>query len=1090
MEASELFELCRELATEEPTEATPRRMHELLVLTCAEGTRTAGQGFGNVFSQVDFLCKRHGISMADRVAIQTMRRHSNSHEVPQKAALMADLHALCLLISAVFGVAVPAGIAAPQPPPTAGETHHTDYRCLRCIVMRVDDELIYADTEEGSVVVEKRYEENATLWVACDVNLREGMQLNLLDVSLHEGRLRPRLVVVEPDFLVDISLIARCFNGYGHHALSYTAERLKPRTSTQAMLLGNLAGTILDDVINQGAAYRFDTSLDRSLRQQALQVSACEGFNRETFVSDAVVQAENIQEASHSLFGQQGFEREKALLEPSFVCERLGLQGRVDLMTSDLHLLVEQKSGRNMQIERSLPNAQHKEDHYVQLLLYYGILRYNFGRSADQVDIRLLYSRYPARQGLLYVNFYQALFREAIRLRNQIVATELFIAREGFGRIAPYLTNEVVYKDAPKDSFFYRFIEPELRTLHAQLSALSPLERAYYERMLTFVYREQLCQKLGVQEGQGGATSDLWQMPLAEKRETGNIFTDLRILSRACSDAEGGFDLLTLQVPSQGADFLPNFRRGDMVYLYAYDGEPDVRRAILYKGTLQEIATTQVVVRLTNGQQNVHAFDHPTWAIEHAGSDQTTTSNIKSMQLFATAPAEKRQLLLGQRAPRRDTAARLPHSFHEHYDEVLLKAHQALDYFLLVGPPGTGKTSMALRFLVELSQGKSMLIAAYTNRAVDEICAMLVEAGQPFLRIGNESSCDPRFRPYLLDAQPSAAASPLEQHHIIVGTTSMLQARSYLFRLKHFELMIVDEASQILEPQLVGLLVQADRFILIGDHKQLPAVVQQRQADTLVSQPLLSEAGITDCRMSLFERLLRWERRQRRSDFVGILRRQGRMHPDVAAFPNRMFYAGEQLVPVPLKHQVDTSLHYDLPSLDATDDALKQHRVLFFDVQKQQRDASDKVNADEARLVSDLLRRIHRFYGERFDPDKTVGVIVPYRNQIAMLRREIERLGISDLLRVSIDTVERYQGSQRDVIIYSFTVSRHYQLDFLTSNTFTDDDGTMIDRKLNVALTRARCQMLMTGNARLLSTHPVFRELVEAYTYHPSGSTP
>jgi superfamily I DNA and/or RNA helicase len=91
---------------------------------------------------------------------------------------------------------------------------------------------------------------------------------------------------------------------------------------------------------------------------------------------------------------------------------------------------------------------------------------------------------------------------------------------------------------------------------------------------------------------------------------------------------------------------------------------------------------------------------------------------------------------------------------------------------------------------------------------------------------------------------------------------------------------------------------------------------------------------------------------------------------------------------------------------------------------------------------------------------------------------------------VSIDTVERYQGSQRDVIIYSFTVSRHYQLDFLTSNTFTDDDGTMIDRKLNVALTRARCQMLMTGNARLLSTHPVFRELVEAYTYHPSDSTP
>ena len=143
-----------------------------------------------------------------------------------------------------------------------------------------------------------------------------------------------------------------------------------------------------------------------------------------------------------------------------------------------------------------------------------------------------------------------------------------------------------------------------------------------------------------------------------------------------------------------------------------------------------------------------------------------------------------------------------------------------------------------------------------------------------------------------------------------------------------------------------------------------------------------------------------------------------------------------------------------------------------------QPEISDKVNADEARIVADMLRRIHRFYGETFNVDKTVGVIVPYRNQIAMIRKEIEKTGIAELEGISIDTVERYQGSQRDVIIYSFTIQQSYQLDFLTANTFTED-GHTIDRKLNVALTRARKQLIMTGNPRTLSASPLFTDLME-----------
>jgi len=1063
MTIDELYERCMELATATPSLSALRFMHETLVLCCAEGLKDAGTGFGNLFSQVDFLCKRCGMKTADRIGVQQMRRRSNRSEVPDAEQWLDDLRTLVLFISAVFKADIPDGLVQLIPHhavKTQGKSK-VNARYLRCIVGQWDEQTIHADTADGSHVT-IAYSGHEYLRKM----LRQGMQLNLLDSRIDDSVVQPGIVVVEPDFLLDISTVARCFQAeYGHHPLLYTIERLRPRTNTQAILLGNFAGSALDDIINDDNATLGQT-MNRFFHDNALQFTTCNDFNVENFVADAKQQTVNIREAVDELFTKSGYDRSKALLEPTFVCEHLGLQGRVDMMTSDMKLLVEQKSGKNYNIERTFPghsqSGHHKEDHYVQLLLYYGILRYNFGRTDNQVDIRLLYSRYPARQGLLYVNFYHELFCEAIRLRNRIVATEMIMAREGFGRIMPLLRPDVVYHDSRRDGHYYRYIEPPLNSLYSQLSTLSPTEQAYIERMMTFVYREQLLQKVGRQEGLGSAVSDLWNMPLTEKLETGNI-----ILSDHPSP--------TL-----------NFRRGDMVYLYNYTSdEPDVRHAILYKGTLDTIDGTGIKVSLNEGIDADDIMTHGKWAIEHAGSDQNTTSAIKSLYQFATASSDKRDLLLGLRTPRRDTTLQLSRHYNPYYDDVLLQSLQARDYFLLIGPPGTGKTSMALRFMVDETEG-DLLLMSYTNRAVDEICAMLDDAGHDYLRIGNETSCDPRFKSHLIEntlgEKPKLddIRERILSTRIIVGTTSILQARPFIFQLKHFSLAIVDEASQILEPGIVGLLAsdRIDRFILIGDHKQLPAVVQQLEQESHVDNPLLNAIGITDCRHSLFERLLRWEQHCGRQDFIGILRRQGRMHPDIATFPNAMFYHKEQLEPVPLKHQTETTLGYDLPSEDETDDLLKQQRILFFDIQKTEGAGfSDKVNPAEARLVADLLRRVHRFCGHRFDAQHTVGVIVPYRNQITMIRDEIAKLNVPALKDISIDTVERFQGSQRDVIIYSFTVSRPYQLDFLTSNSF-DEDGYTIDRKLNVAITRARKQLLMTGNAQLLRRNPIFERLI------------
>ena len=109
-----------------------------------------------------------------------------------------------------------------------------------------------------------------------------------------------------------------------------------------------------------------------------------------------------------------------------------------------------------------------------------------------------------------------------------------------------------------------------------------------------------------------------------------------------------------------------------------------------------------------------------------------------------------------------------------------------------------------------------------------------------------------------------------------------------------------------------------------------------------------------------------------------------------------------------------------------------------------------------------------------------MGVIVPYRIEIGRIRHEIERLHIPELLDISIDTVERYQGSQRDVIIYDFAVDDDSQLQFLTATCF-EDGGNIIDRKLNVAMTRARKQLLMTGKENILRRNAIFAALIARF---------
>ena len=129
-------------------------------------------------------------------------------------------------------------------------------------------------------------------------------------------------------------------------------------------------------------------------------------------------------------------------------------------------------------------------------------------------------------------------------------------------------------------------------------------------------------------------------------------------------------------------------------------------------------------------------------------------------------------------------------------------------------------------------------------------------------------------------------------------------------------------------------------------------------------------------------------------------------------------------------------------------------------------------------MVADWAERVWMESQDTFDANRTLGVVTPYRSQIALIRKELQAKGIPALLDISVDTVERYQGSERDVIIYSFCVNHRYQLKFLPN--LTEENGVQIDRKLNVALTRARKRMIAIGVVEILKENPIYAQFIDS----------
>ena len=1097
----ELYNLCA-VEQEQPLARRYRQLREALERVMRQQMMGTGLQATDLAARINYVATQFALDGREQNQLHTFRLTSNDilnhRKEPSEQEFLRDLRAVAYAYRKIFHEDIPPKLYTLLPKqettPAVKREKETRIRRIRVCFDYADESYLYVRPidvlEEEPVKVNYNKPGVNEEFKDTVEELWRYAQLNLLDVTVDDnGVYTPSFIVLEPDYLLDISSLAECYKDYGSHPANYFLSRLVPIENARPLLLGNIANLFLDEWIYAGEKEPdYTECMKKAFRQYPIELAACEELRNpqkeKEFAHDCRMHFEHIRETVQKTFLQPGYNLDKndAVLEPSYICEALGIQGRLDYMQRDMSSFIEMKSGKADEYAMQ-GRLEPKENNRVQMLLYMAVLEYSMGQERRSMHPYLLYTRYP----LLYpARASWAQVRRIINLRNCIVASEYGVQLHNHPsftqRLLAQINPSVLNQKGLQGRFWEQYLKPSISRFGERMEQLTPLERTYFYTLYNFITKELYTSKSGDVncESRTGASA-LWLSTLDEKRDAGEILYDLPIVENHASQAHKAF--IILSIPQYEETFLPNFRNGDVVVLYERNnGMDNVTNKMVFKGNIESITDNELRIRLRAAQQNPLVFpENSRYAVEHDTMDTTFRSMYLGLSSFMDANPERRELLLGQRPPRFDMAYedRIARTTDD-FERVALKAEAACDYFLLVGPPGTGKTSRALRRMVEhfyACPSTQVLLLAYTNRAVDEICRSLsaILPQVDYIRVGSELSCDARFRKHLLENVLAECNNRREVNirmadcRIYVGTVASIASKPELFKLKHFDVAIVDEATQILEPQLLGILCARfkdgrngiGKFILIGDHKQLPAVVLQSNEQSEVHDEGLRRIGLYNLKDSLFERLYRFHLQEEHCRAVDMLCRQGRMHPGVASFPNREFYAGK-LEALGLPHQLE---NVDAP-------------VRFIPSERDTESVSGKTNRNEARIVAQLAADVYHLYKETFEVNRTLGVITPYRSQIALIRKEIQALGISALNEISVDTVERYQGSERDVIIYSFCVNYLYQLKFLPN--LTEENGVWIDRKLNVALTRARRQLYITGVPDILNHNLIYRRLIQA----------
>ncbi|HRK53575.1 MAG TPA: AAA domain-containing protein [Cyclobacteriaceae bacterium] len=476
----------------------------------------------------------------------------------------------------------------------------------------------------------------------------------------------------------------------------------------------------------------------------------------------------------------------------------------------------------------------------------------------------------------------------------------------------------------------------------------------------------------------------------------------------------------------------------------------------------------------------------------------------KVMKAENSRLADLRDILLGKIATsiQEHIVADHPKHLNESQQKALQHIISCNDVGIIHGPPGTGKTTTLVQAIAQtVKTEQQVLVCTPSNASIDLLVEKLSEFGLNVVRIGHPARVTEQTLSKTLDAKIAAhpnfkelrmmrkkmeqlrnqaskykrnfgykekeerrflrqeanalkADADVLEFHIIndilhksdVITCTLVGASHPTLRGKKYKTVFVDEAAQALEPACWIPICRAERVIFAGDHFQLPPTIKSREA---------ANNGLAE---TLFEKCIK-----RHPEAASMLQVQYRMHEDIMGFPSKYFY-DDQLIADP------TIKNHQLPN---------QSPMRFIDTagcgynETLDPETLSKYNEDEARLLIHSLEQLVDQIGQQewIHAGYSIGIITPYSAQVAILlglAEETPQLNeIASL--ISINTVDAFQGQERDVIAIS-----------LVRSNDSGEIGFLNDiRRTNVAITRARKKVIIIGDSSTLYANPFYNELVE-----------
>ncbi|EXB70693.1 DNA2-like helicase [Morus notabilis] len=438
--------------------------------------------------------------------------------------------------------------------------------------------------------------------------------------------------------------------------------------------------------------------------------------------------------------------------------------------------------------------------------------------------------------------------------------------------------------------------------------------------------------------------------------------------------------------------------------------------------------------------------------------------NLVQLFLQTAKSTHLRRMVVDLEAPRFDSGCILSQdpaisyvwsqkNLNDDQRRAILKILQARDYALILGMPGTGKTSTMVHAVnALLIRGASILLTSYTNSAVDNLLIKLKTQGIDFLRIGRHGVVHEEIRKHCISDMNLQGVEDIKTKldQVKVVAVTCLGITGPLLANKRFDVCIMDEAGQTTLPVSLGPLMFASKFVLVGDHYQLPPLVQSVEA---------RENGLG---VSLFRRLS-----ESHPQAISALRSQYRMSRGIMDLSNALIYGDKlrcgssNIADAKLKFSslrsgsswINEILDPDRPVIFINTDTLPAYEA---------KDQKTINNPMEAQIVVEVTEELVKNGIEGED----IGIITPYNSQANIIRNAMK------LTSVEIHTIDKYQGRDKDCILVSFVRSSENPRN-CTSSLLGDW------HRINVALTRAKKKLIMVGSCKTLSKVPLLKLLLE-----------